>query len=98
MICICDNTHALLLHVFISFCREELEKQKAHERYKKLQEQGKTEQSKKDLGEYFHCVQHIDRKDIYLKNGLFLLGDTHANTTCIVYSLKLGFGRAFSTD
>ena len=32
-------------------CREELEKQKAHERYLKLQEQGKTEQSKKDLGE-----------------------------------------------
>ncbi|KAG0565654.1 hypothetical protein M758_7G004400 [Ceratodon purpureus] len=29
--------------------REELEKQKAHERYLKLQEQGKTEQSKKDL-------------------------------------------------
>ena len=34
-------------------CREELEKQKAHERYLKLQEQGKTEQSKKDLGERF---------------------------------------------
>jgi hypothetical protein len=30
--------------------REELEKQRAHERYLKLQEQGKTEQSKKDLG------------------------------------------------
>ncbi|GMJ11424.1 MUtant, Snc1-Enhancing, 7 [Hibiscus trionum] len=29
--------------------REEIEKQKAHERYMKLQEQGKTEQSKKDL-------------------------------------------------
>ncbi|XP_024366616.1 uncharacterized protein [Physcomitrium patens] len=29
--------------------REELEKQRAHERYLKLQEQGKTEQSKKDL-------------------------------------------------
>ncbi|GJN17646.1 hypothetical protein PR202_gb04730 [Eleusine coracana subsp. coracana] len=29
--------------------REELEKQKAHERYMKLQEQGKTEQSRKDL-------------------------------------------------
>ena len=34
-----------------SFCREELEKQKAHERYMKLQEQGKTEQARKDLGE-----------------------------------------------
>ncbi|AQL00447.1 hypothetical protein ZEAMMB73_Zm00001d012735 [Zea mays] len=32
-----------------SFCREELEKQKAHERYMKLQEQGKTEQARKDL-------------------------------------------------
>jgi hypothetical protein len=30
--------------------REEIEKQRAHERYIKLQEQGKTEQSKKDLG------------------------------------------------
>ncbi|AQL00448.1 hypothetical protein ZEAMMB73_Zm00001d012735 [Zea mays] len=29
--------------------REELEKQKAHERYMKLQEQGKTEQARKDL-------------------------------------------------
>lgn len=29
--------------------REELEKQKAHERYLKLQEQGKTEQARKDL-------------------------------------------------
>jgi hypothetical protein len=32
------------------FYREELEKQKAHERYMKLQEQGKTEQARKDLG------------------------------------------------
>ncbi|CAL5095813.1 unnamed protein product [Urochloa decumbens] len=31
--------------------REELEKQKSHERYMKLQEQGKTEQARKDLGE-----------------------------------------------
>ncbi|XP_020574343.1 28 kDa heat- and acid-stable phosphoprotein-like [Phalaenopsis equestris] len=30
--------------------REEIEKQKAHEHYMKLQEQGKTEQAKKDLG------------------------------------------------
>ncbi|XP_059450926.1 uncharacterized protein LOC132181706 [Corylus avellana] len=30
--------------------REEIEKQKDHERYMKLQEQGKTEQAKKDLG------------------------------------------------
>ncbi|KAG2687746.1 hypothetical protein I3760_09G064900 [Carya illinoinensis] len=29
--------------------REELEKQKAHERHMKLQEQGKTEQARKDL-------------------------------------------------
>ncbi|KAK8300390.1 hypothetical protein V6Z12_D05G386100 [Gossypium hirsutum] len=29
--------------------REEIEKQKAHERYMKLQEQGKTEQARKDL-------------------------------------------------
>lgn len=31
-------------------CREEIEKQQAHERYMRLQEQGKTEQSRKDLG------------------------------------------------
>ncbi|KAA3467701.1 28 kDa heat and acid-stable phosphoprotein-like isoform X1 [Gossypium australe] len=30
--------------------KEEIEKQKAHERYMKLQEQGKTEQARKDLG------------------------------------------------
>ncbi|KAJ8447982.1 hypothetical protein Cgig2_028858 [Carnegiea gigantea] len=30
--------------------REELERQRAHERYMKLQEQGKTEQARKDLG------------------------------------------------
>lgn len=30
--------------------REEIEKQRAHERYMKLQEQGKTDQAKKDLG------------------------------------------------
>ncbi|XP_058100636.1 uncharacterized protein LOC131245303 isoform X2 [Magnolia sinica] len=29
--------------------REEIEKQKAHERFMRLQEQGKTEQSRKDL-------------------------------------------------
>jgi hypothetical protein len=33
--------------------REEIEKQKSHERYMKLQEQGKTEGAKKDLGEFF---------------------------------------------
>ncbi|XP_044479239.1 28 kDa heat- and acid-stable phosphoprotein-like isoform X1 [Mangifera indica] len=33
----------------ISVCREEIEKQKAHERYMRLQEQGKTEQARKDL-------------------------------------------------
>uniref|UniRef100_A0A803LLQ2 Casein kinase substrate phosphoprotein PP28 domain-containing protein n=1 Tax=Chenopodium quinoa TaxID=63459 RepID=A0A803LLQ2_CHEQI len=32
--------------------REELEKQRSHERYMKLQEQGKTEQAKKDLGKF----------------------------------------------
>nr|GMC83899.1 28 kDa heat- and acid-stable phosphoprotein-like [Ipomoea batatas]GMC88238.1 28 kDa heat- and acid-stable phosphoprotein-like [Ipomoea batatas] len=33
----------------VLLCREEIAKQKAHERYMKLQEQGKTEQSRKDL-------------------------------------------------
>lgn len=37
-------------YVTIYGCREEIEKQKAHERYMRLQEQGKTEQARKDLG------------------------------------------------
>jgi hypothetical protein len=36
--------------VFFSF-REEIEKQKSILRYKRLQEEGKTEQARKDLGE-----------------------------------------------
>lgn len=58
---ISSNCHALLLfiggsnfkyfgnYIFIVH-REEIERQKAHERYMKLQEQGKTEQARKDLG------------------------------------------------
>ncbi|CAL9121220.1 heat- and acid-stable phosphoprotein [Musa troglodytarum] len=37
--------------------REEIEKQRAHERYMRLQEQGKTEQSRKDL-ERLALVRH----------------------------------------
>ncbi|VAH64003.1 unnamed protein product [Triticum turgidum subsp. durum] len=33
----------------VAEAEEEIEKQKSHERYMKLQEQGKTEQAKKDL-------------------------------------------------
>ena len=32
--------------------REEIEKQRAHERYLRLQEQGKTDQARKDLGNH----------------------------------------------
>jgi hypothetical protein len=39
--------------------REEIEKQKSHERYMKLQEQGKTEGAKKDLGEFFFSMLHF---------------------------------------
>ncbi|KAJ0985979.1 hypothetical protein J5N97_004335 [Dioscorea zingiberensis] len=39
-----DQTHELSRRE-----REEIEKQKAHERYMRLQEQGKTEQARKDL-------------------------------------------------
>lgn len=38
------------LQTFPPVCREEIEKQRAHERYMRLQEQGKTDQAKKDLG------------------------------------------------
>lgn len=41
-------------NIVIFVCREEIEKQKAHERYMRLQEQGKTEQAKKDLGNYWN--------------------------------------------
>lgn len=41
---------SLYLHVFLFDGREEIEKQKAHERYMRMQEQGKTEQARKDLG------------------------------------------------
>ncbi|XP_076946774.1 uncharacterized protein LOC143618442 [Bidens hawaiensis] len=37
--------------------REEIEKQRAHERYMKLQEQGKTEQARKDLERLAHIRQ-----------------------------------------
>lgn len=51
-------THHNFLTTWICNCsiavlREEIEKQKAHERYMKLQEQGKTDQAKKDLGNTF---------------------------------------------
>lgn len=36
--------------------REEIEKQKAHERYMRMQEQGKTEQARKDLGMVWSLV------------------------------------------
>lgn len=38
--------------IYLIACREEIEKQKAHERYMRLQEQGKTEQARKDLGRH----------------------------------------------
>lgn len=40
----------LLLFDMVLAPREEIEKQQAHERYMRLQEQGKTEQARKDLG------------------------------------------------
>lgn len=43
----------LILYVY----REEIEKQKAHERYMRLQEQGKTEQARKDLGKYIDIIE-----------------------------------------
>ncbi|KAH9763873.1 PP28 domain-containing protein [Citrus sinensis] len=39
--------------------REEIEKQKAHERYMRLQEQGKTEQARKDLGNWLLSVHYF---------------------------------------
>ncbi|KAK9936496.1 hypothetical protein M0R45_013336 [Rubus argutus] len=43
--------------------REALEKQRAHERYMKLQEQGKTEQAKKDLGNFYRFLIVLSIKD-----------------------------------
>ncbi|KAJ6935609.1 28 kDa heat- and acid-stable phosphoprotein-like [Populus alba x Populus x berolinensis] len=36
--------------------REEIEKQRAHERYMRLQEQGKTDQARKDLGKILYFL------------------------------------------
>ena len=44
---------------FNSFSREEIEKQKAHERYMRLQEQGKTEQARKDLGNPLSMINSL---------------------------------------
>lgn len=44
---------------YIYFYREEIEKQKAHERYMRLQEQGKTEQARKDLGDSFEIESSL---------------------------------------
>lgn len=47
------------LHSILVVCivyREEIEKQKSHERYMRLQEQGKTEQARKDLGMVWSLV------------------------------------------
>lgn len=44
------NMFSEFLQNFSPVFREEIEKQRAHERYMRLQEQGKTEQAKKDLG------------------------------------------------
>lgn len=44
------STCFLNIFKFLLVCREEIEKQRAHESYMRLQEQGKTDQSKKDLG------------------------------------------------
>ncbi|KAF3441373.1 hypothetical protein FNV43_RR15287 [Rhamnella rubrinervis] len=63
--------------------RDEIEKQKAHEQYLRLQEQGKTEQAKKDLGNSGTCQ---------IKNLLLLnlsqnlsshYGDIEGSTPCI---------------
>lgn len=51
------STVLKLLHLCsVIFCRGEIEKQKAHERYMKLQEQGKTDQAQKDLGNIIESV------------------------------------------
>jgi hypothetical protein len=46
----------IIFDILCLLSREEIEKQKAHERYMKLQEQGKTEQARKDLGENSICM------------------------------------------
>ena len=68
----CECFHLILLCV----CREELEKQRAHERYMRLQEQGKTEQARKDLGKLikYHYNSCLHTRVTYTyqidKNGL----------------------------
>jgi hypothetical protein len=68
--------------------REEIEKQKSHERYMKLQEQGKTDQAKKDLGEF----------SFYVAVSFYLLLVTlDHGYACILHMDKLLHGQAHST-
>lgn len=57
--------------LFLHFCREEIEKQRAHERYMRLQEQGKTEQARKDLGELHYIFLSKPTLVPFLKGILF---------------------------
>ncbi|KAJ0045453.1 hypothetical protein Pint_04662 [Pistacia integerrima] len=45
--------------------REEIEKQKAHERYMRLQEQGKTEQARKDLGNWILSMHYFSFQTVH---------------------------------
>lgn len=60
------QVRALFFLIFItSVCREEIEKQKAHERYMRLQEQGKTEQARKDLGNWILSMHYFSFQTVH---------------------------------
>lgn len=52
----CTWRNFVWLCLLQSVCREEIEKQRAHERYMRLQEQGKTDQARKDLGKILYFL------------------------------------------
>jgi hypothetical protein len=71
--------------------REEIEKQKSHERYMKLQEQGKTDQAKKDLGEFFFSMLQ------FLSTPYLILMTLDHGYACILHMVKLLHDQAHST-
>ncbi|GJR32562.1 28 kDa heat- and acid-stable phosphoprotein [Tanacetum coccineum] len=81
--------------------REEIEKQRAHERYMKLQEQGKTDQAKKDLGELLLSVvadcYYVEDCNIPIPvKKLNLIG--HAKSKLRQRSANLIFGLLYKSD
>lgn len=71
--------------VYLSY-REEIEKQQAHERYMRLQEQGKTEQARKDLGTY---MLQFSYRLYFLLFEIILIFYTGLTTGCKIAAMRV---------